>query len=31
MDAKLLESLISEANELAAIFAAAQRTARNQK
>jgi four helix bundle protein len=31
IDAKLLESLISEANELAAIFAAAQRTARNQK
>jgi four helix bundle protein len=31
MQAKLLENLISEANELAAIFAAAQRTARNQK
>ena len=31
IEAKRLESLISEANELAAIFAAAQRTARNHK
>jgi len=31
IEAKLLESLISGANELVAIFAAAQRTARNEK
>ena len=31
IEAKRLEGLISEANELAAIFAAAQRTARNHK